>query len=257
MESISLNLNFHDTLECPICCDYYTPPIYLCPNGHSICGTCSSNSRCCPLCRAQLSRVSRNLVLENILEQISVPCKFEGCKENTTLANRNQHFKVCPFNNFTKCIECNNNEEDLVAHLIRNHEYKEISMEESGGLRSFSGPFDSWVRDTDWPKGVWRFGNDPLVVHAKSYGGIFHIFLYRIARKPMKVSLKVENGDYSISFKGEIPNIMEYKEKMTDPHFNCEVNLLLSNFVKMHDDDEEILRLSMKVKRLPSVEMQK
>lgn len=154
MDRISLNLNFHDTLECPICCDYYTPPIRLCPNGHSICATCSNNSRCCPLCRAQLSHSSRNLVLESILEQISVPCKFEGCKESTTLAMRSQHFKVCPFNNFTKCIECKNNEEDLVAHLIRSHDYKEISMEEAGGLRSFSGPFDSWIRDTDWPKGV-------------------------------------------------------------------------------------------------------
>lgn len=73
----------------------------------------------------------------------------------------------------------------------------------------------------------------------------------------MRVSLKVESQDFSISFKGEIPNIMEYKERSTDPHFNCEVNLLLSNFVKMHEDDEEILRLSMKVKRLPSNEIQK
>ena len=118
MEKLALNSKFHESLECPICYDYYIPPILLCPNGHSICSLCGAKSKVCPICRGQLSRNSRNIVLENILEQITQPCKFEGCDVETTLANRLAHFAVCAFNKLLRCIECNNQQDDLLAHLV-------------------------------------------------------------------------------------------------------------------------------------------
>ena len=42
---------------------------------------------------------------------------------------------------------------------------------------------------------------------------------------------------------------MEFKEKKSEPHFNCDVNLLLRNFIQVHEDDEEILRLWIDAKR--------
>jgi len=248
MDKVILTTNFTETLECPICYDYFTSPVILCPNGHSICNICGTTSKTCPVCRAQLSKTSRNIVLEKMLEQISVPCKFQGCQEVITLASRSAHYKVCPYNNFTLCIECGSSEEDLVRHLISQHDYKEIAMEEEGGLRSFSGPLESWGRDTEWPKGVWRFGKEPIIVHAKSTSGVFHVYLFRINKKPLYISLEVENEEFAVVFKGQVPFISD-ENKKNAPHLNCDVSVLLNNFVKVHDEDEEILRLWVNVKR--------
>ena len=67
--------------------------------------------------------------------------------------------------------------EYMIDYLVAEHGYKEIQMSNSGGIRSFSGPYESWREDTVWPRGIWRLENDPLVVYAKSKKGIFHIYL--------------------------------------------------------------------------------
>lgn len=249
MEELCINSQFRESLECLICRDYYTPPILLCPNGHSICSICGSKAKKCPQCRGVLNKNSRNKVLESILEHVSVPCKFSGCTEVNTLSTRQEHYKACSFNSSFNCVECYSSEPDLVGHLIGVHEYKEILMDAAGGLRSFSGPLESWARDTAWPKGIWRLGSEPLVVHAKSSSGVFHVHLYKLTREPVRVSLTVEKPDCSFVFRGAIPHISDFQEKSNDPHFNCEVVMLLSNFVKVHEEDEDILRLWMTVKR--------
>ena len=249
MEKVEVNSLFAESLECPICYDFYDPPIYLCQNGHSLCHRCVKTSKVCPLCRAPMTQNLRNISLEKILEQITVPCKFSGCTETTTLFERSNHLKNCKFNNYISCIECGSSEENLIMHIIKHHDYKEIVMQDSGGVRSFSGPQESWMRDTEWPKGVWKFGKKNLVVRALSSGGIFHIYLYRIERDPFYIKLLLDNDDYKFGFKGKLPHITEYQEKSTEPHFNCDVSLLLEKFVKKHEDDEDILRLWIKVSK--------
>lgn len=247
---LKLGLNFEGCLECPICFDIFTPPIRICPNGHSLCHTCAQSSKVCPICRSLLNLNSHNLVLENILENLTVPCKFEGCSEVIVLSRLSQHFDMCKFNNYFKCIECQNSEIDIVTHLVKNHDYKEISMEADGGKRSFSGPFDSWIRDTDWPKGLWRFGSEPMIVHACTISGVFHVYLYRISKHPVRIQLSVKKKDeHEIFYNGNVPHLMEFKEKKTEPHFNCDVNLLLRNFIQVHEEDEEILRLWIDAKK--------
>jgi hypothetical protein len=43
-----------------------------------------------------------------------------------------------------------------------------------------------------------------------------------------------------------VPHVSEYGEKVCDPHFNCDVGMLLGDFTKVHEEDEEILRLWVK-----------
>ena len=247
---LRLGNSLSSTLECPICYEYFTPPIRICPNGHSLCSTCVQSSKICPICRSALNPNSHNLVLESILENMSIHCKFEGCIEVVLLSKLSQHYETCKFNNYFKCIECQNSEIDIVSHLVKNHDYKEIAMEAIGGKRSFSGPFESWIRDTDWPKGLWRFGNEPIIVHACTTNGVFHVYLYRISKHPVKIRLSVKKKDeHEIFYNGNVPHVMEFKEKKTEPHFNCDVNLLLRNFIQVHEDDEEILRLWIDAKR--------
>ncbi|OMJ86815.1 hypothetical protein SteCoe_11587 [Stentor coeruleus] len=98
-------------------------------------------------------------------------------------------------------------------------------MQDTGGLRSFSGPQESWMRDTEWPKGVLKFGKNNLVVHALSSLGIFHVYLYRIELDPAFIKLSLELEDTQFGFKGKIPHINDYQEKPPEPHFNCDINL--------------------------------
>lgn len=247
MDSFSLTPSFSRSLECPICLDFYSPPILLCSNGHSICSVCVLHPNLCPVCQGVINRNTQNKALELVLKQVFLPCTFSGCTAKVDIFSRNEHFLSCIHNDHIACIECNKPQADLVAHLVNMHEYKEIIMELEGGLRSFSGPYDSWIRETEWPKGIWKFGQESLVVHAKSTAGIFHIYLSRISKFPMIISMMVESTEHSIEFEGEVPHLTELLEKPHQPHFNCEINILLRGFLKEYEEDEEILRLWVNV----------
>ena len=185
-----------------------------------------------------------------MLEQLSVVCKYEGCGVSVTLGQRREHYRVCPCNNLVKCWICGSYEEDLAPHLIVKHDYKEITMDESGGNRSFSGPHDSWIRDTEWPKGIWKFGSEATIVHAKTKQGLFHVYLYRISKSPMHISISINSGDDSLECRGKVPHVSELQEKANPPHFNCDVDVILAHYVKMQEEDAEILRLWVTVERL-------
>jgi hypothetical protein len=149
-----------------------------------------------------------------MLENLSVPCKFNGCTETVTLAKRAQHIAECPFNNYVKCIAgCGVYNDDLIRHLIQAHDYKEIIMEETGGMRSFSGPFDSWVRDTEWPRGIWWCGGSPIIVHARTVCNVFHIYLFTTCKTLQKIQLEIEAKDeFRIKFVGKIPHARDFFE---------------------------------------------
>ena len=66
----------------------------------------------------------------------------------------------------------------------------------------------------------------------------------------MKIKLSVKKKDeHEIFYNGIVPHVMEFKDKKSEPHFNCDVNLLLRNFIQVHEEDEEILRLWIDAKR--------
>ncbi|VEN53855.1 unnamed protein product [Callosobruchus maculatus] len=71
-----------DNVECPVCMDYMTGTIYLCENGHSLCGECKEKQTLenCPLCRGKLLNI-RNFAMESLLTQMTISCrrKFSGC----------------------------------------------------------------------------------------------------------------------------------------------------------------------------------
>ena len=187
-----------------------------------------------------------------MLESLTTTWKFNGWNEVVTLALRSKHMNECPYNNFIRCIAgCGIYDDDLVRHLINQHDYKEIIMEESGGMRSFSGPFDSWVRDTEWPRGIWWWGGSPIIVHARTVCSVFHIYLYTVSKSVQKITLQIEaKDDYVIKYTGIIPHARDYFEKVNAPHFNCDTEVLLNHFVKVHEEDEEILRLWVKVQHI-------
>ena len=85
-----------EELECPICFEYFQPPIGICSNGHSICGNCTTKITTCPLCRARILSTI-NLTLENVMRKIRARCEFGtfGCNVTSSVGEIRQHETVC------------------------------------------------------------------------------------------------------------------------------------------------------------------
>ncbi|XP_047333892.1 putative E3 ubiquitin-protein ligase SINAT1 [Impatiens glandulifera] len=92
-------------LQCPICENSMYPPIYQCPNGHTLCSDCKTirvqNNRC-PECRHELGNI-RCLALEKVAESLELPCRFNalGCREivpyRTKLNHENNNCTFRPY----------------------------------------------------------------------------------------------------------------------------------------------------------------
>lgn len=251
--ALNINARFKEVLRCPTCQEYFSAPVSICPEGHSICADCRSRSCECPVCRRSYSSNSRNIVLEQMLESLTVNCSYEGCREPISLAAWKVHSLSCQFASRLKCIAgCGLFFDDLATHLLTAHEYREIVMDRNGGLRSFSGPMDSWAQNTEWPRGIWRLGEDAIVVQAKTDQGTFHVYLIRLSHEKVSLRLKVKGAEGTLSFIGKVPHANEHQDKPTSiAHFNCSVDVLMKSFARPHEDDPEILRLWMKVDRIP------
>lgn len=96
--------DFDRNLQCPVCKEIPLGKVSQCQNGHLICDLClvkvlSSSRPLCPECRADLRIAStRNLLAENLIRLISVPCPHANCAEmltaSTLILHRDQQ---CPF----------------------------------------------------------------------------------------------------------------------------------------------------------------
>ena len=102
-----------EELQCPVCLESMHQPIYQCPAGHSICGTCHSIVDMCPECQQGYNKQNptRNFVLEKICSKVKATCPFAGCGKELELADLEGHQDTCEFRPF-KC---------RVPHLTRLH----------------------------------------------------------------------------------------------------------------------------------------
>lgn len=99
-----------EIMTCPICVNYFTSPILMCDQGHSICIDCFQrilvSAGRCPTCRAHYNvGVKRNYAAETMLAGLKVPCKYTaiGCCAKLEVATRNEHEHNCQFNTEVTC----------------------------------------------------------------------------------------------------------------------------------------------------------
>ncbi|XP_047328358.1 putative E3 ubiquitin-protein ligase SINAT1 [Impatiens glandulifera] len=116
-----------ELLECPVCVNVLYPPIYQCPNGHTICLQCKTLVRNqCPFCRFELGDI-RCAALEKLAEMLELPCKnqFMGCEEVFSYEERLKHEESCKFKPFDcPCdFDCNvkGDVKFLITHIKNDH----------------------------------------------------------------------------------------------------------------------------------------
>lgn len=63
---------FLQLLECPVCKEYMTPPIYQCMAGHTVCNNCKTKIGKCSSCDESIEK-TRNFTLEELSKKVELP----------------------------------------------------------------------------------------------------------------------------------------------------------------------------------------
>ncbi|CAH8383717.1 unnamed protein product [Eruca vesicaria subsp. sativa] len=93
-----------DVLDCPICMEQLSIPIFQCDNGHLACSSCFSKLKNkCPSCA--LLVFSRCRAMETVLESILLPCQNAkyGCTEIVPFVKEQTHETDCTFADYCCC----------------------------------------------------------------------------------------------------------------------------------------------------------
>ena len=65
----TLKRDFKDLLECPVCFQTLSAPIFQCRSGHVVCKDCHPKLENCPICRELYDGPIRNVKLEEMVER--------------------------------------------------------------------------------------------------------------------------------------------------------------------------------------------
>ncbi|GJM96020.1 hypothetical protein PR202_ga12822 [Eleusine coracana subsp. coracana] len=84
-------------LDCPVCYEPLSPPIFQCGVGHVLCSTCCTQLTKCPLCSG--TAFQRCFAMERVVESVVVPCSFakDGCAQEIAYLNKKKHEETCRY----------------------------------------------------------------------------------------------------------------------------------------------------------------
>ncbi|KAJ4842219.1 hypothetical protein Tsubulata_007599 [Turnera subulata] len=86
-----------DVLDCPICCEPFTAPVFQCENGHTACCSCCRKlAGKCPSCSLPIG-YNRCRAIEKVIRVATIPChnSMYGCKERVRYSKKYDHEKTC------------------------------------------------------------------------------------------------------------------------------------------------------------------
>ncbi|CAE6201932.1 unnamed protein product [Arabidopsis arenosa] len=120
-----------EILDCPICYEAFTIPIFQCDNGHLACASCCPKlNNKCPACALPVGH-NRCRAMESVLESILIPCpnaKF-GCSKNVSYGKESTHEKECMFSQCScPALDCSytGSYNDLYTHYVTTHSGMEL-----------------------------------------------------------------------------------------------------------------------------------
>lgn len=97
--SISVTLTDPDVLDCPICFDALSVPVFQCENGHIACSSCCVKIvNKCPSCAWPIG-YNRCRAIEKVIECIKVSCRNVnyGCKDSIFYNKKTEHESACTY----------------------------------------------------------------------------------------------------------------------------------------------------------------
>ncbi|KAK9109499.1 hypothetical protein Sjap_017559 [Stephania japonica] len=131
-------------LDCNICLNPLSPPIFQCQDGHIACNMCChKNSYKCSRCAHPIGTI-RCLIIEKLVETIKLPCRYSqlGCKEMPSYCQKSTHEKNCIHSPchcpFSQCKFVGSSKQ-LSQHFKDNHSSERTEF-------SFGKPFSVCVK---------------------------------------------------------------------------------------------------------------
>ncbi|KAL2457531.1 E3 ubiquitin-protein ligase [Forsythia ovata] len=96
-EQLSVILSDPDVLDCPICLEPLTLPVFQCENGHIACAPCCTKmlNRCGSCCLP--IGYNRCRAIEKVVESVKISCRNAdyGCKETIRYSKKLDHENAC------------------------------------------------------------------------------------------------------------------------------------------------------------------
>ncbi|KAG6720456.1 hypothetical protein I3842_03G063000 [Carya illinoinensis] len=95
--SITVTLTDPEVLDCTICFEPLSCPVFQCENGHIACSSCCIRLlNKCPSCSWPIG-YNRCRSIEKVLEAVKISCPNTGCKEAVSYSKKNEHGKTCMY----------------------------------------------------------------------------------------------------------------------------------------------------------------
>lgn len=97
--SIPVLLSDPDVLDCSICFNPLTIPVFQCDSGHIVCSSCCTKlGNKCPSCCGKIG-YNRCRAIEKVIESVRVSCGYlkYGCKEMVIYCKKHEHEEICIF----------------------------------------------------------------------------------------------------------------------------------------------------------------
>lgn len=126
----SFDEGIKDFINCPVCTEDFDSTVFQCSNGHALCENChgqimaqAPQRRTCPMCNQKLGNI-RNLLVEQMIRQRFLPCKYSCGAAEMQCEARKKHEEQCPARPFA-CPFCDCNTEitpgSALTHLKEQH----------------------------------------------------------------------------------------------------------------------------------------
>jgi hypothetical protein len=247
-EDLLVTANLANSLKCPCCKYFFTPPIFQCSNGHSLCSVCTEKQKDCPECSISLMSKFRNISLERMLESIESICRFPGCGTKVLLIGKQAHESLCEHNPSMNCVfqDCTWEGEGLIEHLKAKHNVKEFEMPSKGGVRGWNSK--TW-KNADWGYSIWKFNDIQILNKSISDGDTFYLYVYHIGSKSLTMKLSTKHDQYSIFFTIQTISVKQSRHGYTALPFHISIAVAEKYLLEPAEGLEEgYKKLSIKVK---------
>ncbi|XP_049800830.1 E3 ubiquitin-protein ligase SIAH1B-like [Schistocerca nitens] len=124
-DTSKLERHLQTVLECPVCYEYMASPIFMCPNGHNLCGSCLTKcNELCPTCDMRIDS-RRNLALEQLSVTSLYPCSYSnrGCPQKLPAHVKLSHEAGCAYRPLACPLVCGwrGRRDQLLSHVTMAH----------------------------------------------------------------------------------------------------------------------------------------
>ena len=245
--------HFEESLICTVCLDVpSSSPIYQCENGHLLCKNCWPKLNRCPSCQKRLTS-NRNLLAEQMLEKLLIPCQNQGCEEKVIMVSgQTKHDKDCLYLAF-KCLIPNCEEitckAKLIEHNLKCHYVQSVSENTFSGRMMLpeGNKFESQFQPV-----LITFGTIHFFVQVTSKCKLYYIWVYCIgdsatARQAM-CDIKIQGSRQAYSMKGPCLSIeMSQEEIMESDSVLVLTETVFESLLKRDDGNNKYLDMEVSV----------